>query len=151
MSIPLDTPESFQPELPGARKPRTVTRKQFVIGSAVAVLLIAGISVGAVELTTPHYKQAWCSTVIPLIDGQTVHTESDYENALASAGAPVSQLLTDIQTYQADNASMMNADAITGVNMMGTVATDLSTVGSDLRQIDRECGVPVSAAAHQEI
>jgi hypothetical protein len=132
------------------RQPRTVTRKQLLIGSAALVVVIAGASVATIELTGPHYKQPWFGSVEATLNN-TSQTQGQYEAALASEGAPVSQVLTDVQSYDTANASEQSANDFQVLGAIGSAMGAANVVGADLQQIDRECGVPVSAAGHQGI
>ena len=123
------------------RGPRKAGKKQSLIGSALAVIVLAGGSIAVIELSGPSYKQSWCGRVEATLD-DTSQTQGEFVAALAREGAPVSQLLSDVHAYDANDFQMLGAMGALGAN---------KTVGADLRQIDGECGVPVSAAEYQGI
>jgi hypothetical protein len=132
------------------QQPRTVTPRQFLIGSAIAVIVLAAASVTVLELASPHYKRPWCASVEATLDN-TSQTQGQYETALSSEGAPVAQLLSDAQAYDAANANEQEANNFQALGAIAQTEQAVEVIGNDLRQIDRECGVPQSAAGHQGI
>lgn len=129
---------------------RKITTKRFLIGSAIVVVVLAGTSVAALELVGPHYKQPWCGTVEATLDNKS-QTQGQFEAALGSEGAPVSQLLSDVQTYDNAVAAEQSSNNFGVLGAIGNAMGSVNVVGSDLRRIDRECGVPQSAAGKQGI
>lgn len=135
---------------PPPRPRKITTRKQFLIGSTVAVVVLAAGSVAALELVGPHYKQPWCGSVEATLNTKG-QTQGQFEAALASEGAPVSQLLSDVQAFDQAAASEQSSNNFSALGAISDAVGSLKVVGSDQRQVDRECGVPQSAAANQDI
>jgi hypothetical protein len=110
---------------------------------------LAAVPVTAALLTgcgsSPSSPHPWCTPMITQF--HKPETQAAYLaglTVLQQSGAPVGKLITDITVY-AGLQDEVNSPGIAGYEAMPELLGQLTKIGADLQQLNRECGEPASA------
>jgi len=93
------------------------TDKDTLVLSSLSVILLAGVIVGLVQVSSPHYNKPWCASVESTIDAHQ-QTEGQYKAALASEGLPCAKFLADLYEHDAAYANEQSAN---DYNVLGAI------------------------------
>jgi hypothetical protein len=129
-----------------ARAPIAVPARQWGMTScarslAAVLTVLAAASLAACS-SGPSYPHTWCA---PLIAQFHAHqAQAAYVAGLQSSGAPVGKLITDIGTYEQDQATA-NVPGIASFSAGAAEPGDLAVVSGDLKALNAECGQAADA------
>jgi hypothetical protein len=133
--------------MPGrASAPVSVPARQWGMRNyarSIAAIVTVTAAVGLAACSSgPSYAHPWCA---PLIAQFHAHqAQAAYVAGLQSSGAPVGKLVTDIGTYEQDQATA-NVPGIASFSAGAAEPGDLAVVSGDLKQLNAECGQAADA------
>jgi hypothetical protein len=110
--------------------------------SLAAVLTVLAAASLAACSPGPSYAHPWCALLIAQFHAR--QSQAAYVAGLQSSGAPVGKLVTDIGTYEQDQATA-NVPGIASFSAGAAEPGDLAVVSGDLKQLNAECGQAADA------
>jgi hypothetical protein len=107
--------------------------------TVLAALSVAGLAACS---SGPSYAHPWCSPLIAQFHAR--QSQAAYVAGLQSSGAPVGKLITDIGTYEKDQATA-NVPGTASFSALAAEPGDLAVVSGDLKALNAECGQAADA------
>jgi hypothetical protein len=108
---------------------------------AVVLTVLAAAGLAACS-SGPSYPHTWCAPLIAQFHAK--QSQAAYVAGLQSSGAPAGKLITDIGTYERDQATA-NVPGTASFSALAAEPGDLAVVSGDLKQLNAECGQAADA------
>jgi hypothetical protein len=110
---------------------------------SLAAIVVVSAAVGLAACSSgPSYAHPWCAPLIAQFHAR--QAQAAYVAGLQSSGAPVGKLITDIGTYEQDQATA-NVPGTASFSALAAEPGDLAVISGDLKALNADCGQAADA------